>query len=159
MGQRFKNQHLASFFFVTTSFYERNQLGWKHGVYEALRVSIKDRLIKTEAKLIGYVFMPSHIHIILFIQGELLSGFMRDFKKYTSQKSLRDLRVNKKLWQDRFNRVAILNNGILKIKLEYVHYNPVKAGLVKHPQDWKWSSASDYINNKPGPLPIWKEWS
>jgi hypothetical protein len=34
-------------------------------------------------------------------------------------------------------------------KVEYIHLNPVRAGLVSHPQDWRWSSFSEYAGMRP----------
>lgn len=39
-----------------------------------------------------------------------------------------------------------------RAKVEYLHLNPVKAGLVKRPEDWPWSSVHDYtgsVNDRP----------
>ncbi len=129
------------------------------GVYELLAESIVNRLLKTDSKLLGYVLVPSHVHMILLINGELLSAFMRDFKKFTAQKSLKHLREEGKLWQERYDRVAIINPKILLIKLNYIHDNPVIAKLVSKPEDWYWSSASDYFREKEGPLPVWRDWN
>ena len=103
--------------------------------------------------------MPSHIHLLLEIDGLLLSGFMRDFKKFTAQKSLAQFAVNGKLWQDGYDRFPLNNYNTLTIKLNYIHQNPVKAALVDSPIGWYWSSARDYLSDEPGPLPIWKGWA
>ncbi|NQU04774.1 MAG: transposase [Calditrichaeota bacterium] len=156
MGLRFTKQNLGSCFFITTTFYNHAKYGEISGVYEELADSINNRLEKTNAKLISYVFMPSHIHMILSIDGALLSGFMRDFKKFTSQKSLTHLKGQSSLWQDRYDRVAIVKHKVLLTKMNYIHNNPVKAGLVRKPEDWYWSSAADYYMEREGPLPVWK---
>jgi len=43
------------------------------------------------------------------------------------------------------------------VKLEYLHNNSVKAGLVETAGDWKFSSASDWLEDKSGLLPIDKK--
>ncbi|MCY7362032.1 MAG: hypothetical protein LH629_08215 [Ignavibacteria bacterium] len=43
---------------------------------------------------------------------------------------------------------------MLKQKIEYIHYNPVKKNLVEKPEDWKYSSAIDYYTDKKGMLEI-----
>ena len=97
MGLRLQGQESASFFFVTTSFAQNKRLGEKHGIYQLLADSLLNRLETTDARLIGYVLMPSHLHLILGLDGRLLSGFMRDFKKFTAQKSLASYAENGKL--------------------------------------------------------------
>ena len=89
---------------------------------------------------------------------------MRDFKKYTSTKVrqqlekerrysiLERLRINAtgkknqvfKLWMDRFDDLVIENEDTLRVKLEYIHNNPVKSGLVEDAEEWEFSSARNY---------------
>ena len=47
---------------------------------------------------------------------------------------------NKGLWQREYWDRFIRDENHFKNAIEYIHMNPVKAGLVKHPEDWKWSS-------------------
>lgn len=127
--------------------------------------SLKYLLSEHQSELIAFVIMPSHIHLILMKAGESISNFMRDFKKYTSTKIrklleangyteiVERLRLNSngyknqtfKLWMNRFDDVIVLNDFLLKTKVNYIHYNPVKAGLVLKMKDWKYSSARNYL--------------
>jgi len=129
------------------------------GVYEILVKAIAFQLVETQSKLVAYVLMPSHLHAILFINGKSLSNFIRDFKKYASQKALFDICGTQKFWQQRYDRQVIISDKVLSTKINYIHQNPVKAGLVKEPQDWKWSSAGDYLRGSKGPLDVWMEWN
>jgi len=144
---------------MTTSFSNKRPLGNENGVYRLLSESLQNRLEITSSLLIGYVLMPSHIHLILFIDGKPLTGFIRDFKKYTAQKSLANYSENGKLWQDRYDRQALNSIKTLITKLNYIHTNPVRVGLVKVSTDWFWSSAKDYYTDGLGPLPVWKGWA
>ena len=112
MGLRLINQKSASCFFVTTSFNNHTELGNIPGVYEILAESIVNRLDNTQSKLIGYVLMPSHIHLLLMIDGDKLSAFMRDFKKFTSQKSLKRFSEDSSLWEAGYDRVAIWSERV-----------------------------------------------
>lgn len=49
------------------------------------------------------------------------------------------------VWQEGFHPEQILNEKMLKQKIEYIHYNPVKRGFVTHPEHWLYSSARNYI--------------
>ena len=158
MGLRLFGQESGSCFFITTSFYNRQNLCDVPGVYEELVRCLKVCIDKTNSKLIGYVFMPSHLHLLLAIDGEFLAGFMRDLKKYTAQKTLKHLQLDGKLWQERYDRVAITSVGVLRTKLNYIHYNPVKAGLVDKPENWYWSSAGQYLSNRISSIRVWTDW-
>ncbi len=49
------------------------------------------------------------------------------------------------LWQPRFFDRALRTVREYHEKVEYIHLNPVKAGLVERPEDWPWSSEHDYV--------------
>jgi hypothetical protein len=102
MGLRFKDQIFATTFYITTSFRDRIRFGNIPGVYQQLAVALTFQLAETKGKLISYALMPSHIHMFLFIEGNLLAGFMRDFKKFTAQKSLPPLCKTRSIWQNRY---------------------------------------------------------
>jgi putative transposase len=160
MGLRFPAQIHGQCFFVTTTFRNWRKLGAVAGIYQKLAESLVFCAEKYEALIAGYVFMPSHIHILIFIEGKRLSGFMRDFKKYISQKTVKELGLNMDgVWMPRYDRVAITSKRLLASRLEYIHNNPVKAQLVDAADAWRWSSASEYIKGaSPGNVPIFRDW-
>ncbi|MFV8346880.1 transposase [Flavobacterium sp. ZB4P13] len=123
-------------------------------------------------ELYGYCLMPSHV------LGDP-SGLMRDFKGFTSRRMLKIIEENaqesRKEWMLRmFERAGIKNSNVkhrqfwqqnnmpieiwsLKVfeqKLNYIHNNPVEAGFVIDPIDWKYSSARNYGNNEHSILEI-----
>jgi hypothetical protein len=53
------------------------------------------------------------------------------------------------LWQPRFFDRALRSVDEYNEKLEYIHLNPVKAGLVSRPEDWGWSSYNEYAGMSP----------
>ena len=138
MGLRYPNQTDCGCFFVTTTFKDHNPLGNIEGFYEALADSLKFYAIRYDASIAGYVFMPTHLHLLLFIDGNRLSGFMRDFKKYIAQKAFRDLDiVSKDIWKEGHDRIGVVSRKVFITKLEYIHNNPVKSGLVRSPEEWR----------------------
>ncbi len=103
--------------------------------------------------------MPSHIHLLIFIDGSRLGAYMRDFKKFIAQKVAPDLGIDTSpVWEPRFDRAEIHSEGVLRQKLEYIHNNPMKAGLVARPEDWFWSSAVDYLGLDTGRISIFRGW-
>ena len=57
---------------------------------------------------------------------------------------------NKKyqFWQQQFHPIELFSNRMMDSKLEYIHNNPVKAGIVEKPEDYLYSSARDYCGRK-----------
>ena len=159
MGLRFPQQVSGSCFFVTTSFYQRSKLGEIEGVYSTLASSLKFCLEKYDALLPAYVLMPSHVHLLIVLDGSRLGDFMRDFKKFVSQKALKECCINgPHIWMPRYDRFVLYSKNVFRQKLEYIHNNPVKSGLVAIAEDWIWSSARSYYSDDPDLLPVWKEW-
>jgi putative transposase len=99
-----------------------------------------------------------------------LEGIMRDFKSFTSRK-LRDAIQNHpgesrkewmlwmmkrageksshhhgfQLWQEGNHPIELSTPKITKQKLDYTHNNPIEAGFVYRPEDWRYSSARNYM--------------
>ncbi|MFO7697077.1 MAG: transposase [Anaerolineae bacterium] len=86
--------------------------------------------------------MPNHVHVLIeTMDGWPLSRVLHSWKSYTAHQVNKHLGRQGSLWRreyhDRFVRDEThLGNAVL-----YVHNNPVKAGLVERPEDWRFSSA------------------
>jgi REP element-mobilizing transposase RayT len=59
-----------------------------------------------------------------------------------------------RFWQLRFHDFNVWSHKKRVEKLQYMHLNPVKRGLVAHPRDWPWSSFLFYSKRQPGLVPI-----
>ena len=119
--------------------------------------------LKRENRAIIYAFaiMQNHLHMIWQIQGDhKREDVQRDFLKFTSHQMLKLLRdensvlldeliVNAKdrkrqVWERNSLGIALWSGWAIWQKLNYIHNNPVKAGLCKYPEDYKYSSAAFY---------------
>ena len=108
-----------------------------------------------------------------------IPDIIRDLKKYTSRQIVKAIVENEKesrrkwmyklflefgyksgkhlkhmFWQNEYHPVALLTMEIALQKLRYIHMNPVVAGIVYEPSDYRFSSAGDYENRRPGLLSI-----
>jgi REP element-mobilizing transposase RayT len=109
--------------------------------------------------------MPDHIHLLIWPQGQsIVTEFMRDFKRFTSGRIARQAnlenktdwvkafeqagqdtsRADFKVWQDSFWEEVVFTDEFLRQKLNYIHMNPVRAGLVDEPQNYPYSSNRNY---------------
>ena len=57
-------------------------------------------------------------------------------------------RINYKVWQDGYHPVHLATNEMIDQRLDYIHNNPVKAGLVYKPDNYVFSSASAYAGGE-----------
>ena len=100
--------------------------------------------------LIGYVVMPEHIHLLI---SEPNTGnpslVMKAQKERVAQRST-TLRAEgprdggARFWEKRFYDFNVWSVKKKNEKLNYMHFNPVKRGLVQKPADWLWSSSGFY---------------
>ena len=114
-------------------------------------------LLRSHLKLFSidiesYCLMPNHVHLIVvpYKKDDLALTIGRTHQKYTSI-------VNKRenwrgyLWQGRFNSF-ILDEKYLLAATQYILHNPVRAGIVKKPWDYKWSSARHHLELEKDPV-------
>jgi putative transposase len=118
----------------------------------------------------AYCIMSNHVHMILARHGkQKLEDVVRDIKKFTSskiveaicnnsQESRRELfmwlferagtrnpnNTRYQFWQQHNHPIELNTNEKLDQRLDYIHNNPVVAGLVRNPEDYVYSSASNY---------------
>lgn len=159
MDLRFPHQKLESIFFVTTTFHRWTPFGDRYGVYESLSNNLQYYAKKYQARLPAYVLMPTHLHLLIVIDGSRLSDFMRDFKKFISQRAFPSIGIPEKpIWEQRYDRQALQSESLFRTKLDYIHQNPVKAGLVEVAGDWPWSSAGAYLTGRESVVHVWRDW-
>jgi len=141
---------------------------YKEVVIESLDFCIKEKGML----LYGYVIMSNHIHLIVQATDGRLSDLIRDFKKYTAKTILEKIQTepeSRREWiLERFKKAAethsrnknyqfwrygnhaeeIYSEKFMWSKLDYIHLNPVRAGIVEKASCYKYSSASNYVNNE-----------
>lgn len=127
----------------------------------------------------AYCLMPSHLHLMCRAQDDeqKLYEIIRDFKKFTSKKIVEYIQENPesrrewllemfqkacedltrdqqyKVWQDGYHAEMLTSNKFIYQKLNYIHMNPVKDGLVENAWDYMFSSARNYADMQ-GPVEV-----
>lgn len=129
-----------------------------------------DYCIKHKAMVLyGYVIMSNHIHLIVQSSDGNLSDLIRDFKKFIATKILKQIQSepesrrewmlerfklateshsrnkNYQFWQYGNHPEEIYSNKFMWSKLDYIHLNPVRAGIVEKASQYIYSSASNYV--------------
>ena len=141
-------------------------LEWKHLLkedkYKDIIISSLQFLVKqNRLKLYAFCIMSNHIHVIWQVQaGYQPKEIQLSFMKFTAQMIIKDLRNNHKevletfkvkasdrtyqIWERNALSTSLWNQGVFKQKLNYLHNNPLVAGLCRFPEEYKYSSASFY---------------
>ncbi|RJP58890.1 MAG: transposase [Candidatus Auribacter fodinae] len=99
-------------------------------------------------EVLAYCLMSNHVHLIAIPRNveSLGKGIGETHKWYTATVNRRN-NWNGYLWQGRFMSF-VLDEKYLQSAIRYVELNPVKAKIVQHAQDYKWSSARAHILGK-----------
>jgi REP element-mobilizing transposase RayT len=131
-----------------------------------------DFCIKNKGMILyGFVIMSNHIHLIIQSDKNKLSDLIRDFKKFTAKTILHKIETepesradwmlkrfefackshsrNEKyqFWQYGNHPEEIFSEKFFWSKLDYIHLNPVRAGIVVKASHYLYSSASNYVND------------
>ena len=106
-----------------------------------LFVRILDEMIEENGIVChAWVLMDNHYHLMLETPGANLSAAMKHLNSiYTQKFNLKHHRSGH-LFQGRFKAIVVEKDTYLKELCRYLVLNPVRAKMVKHPRDWKWSS-------------------
>ena len=163
----FTDQHYA--YFVTWTIVNWLHLFDKESYCKIVLDALHYLQTDKNTQLNAFVIMPSHIHAILWPEiGVNLSDVTRDFKRYTSreiskeanqQKTIEFLDIFKRarsenraqdvstfqVWQEGSHPEAIFTEKFALQKMNYIHLNPVRAGLAETATEWPYSSAKAYI--------------
>ena len=100
--------------------------------------------------LTAWVFLPDHWHCIAGPRSpETISGVIKSVKQSSMSGINQSRGTEGELWQPRFFDRALRTVEEYNEKVEYIHQNPVRAGLVSRPQDWRWSSLNEYAGLSP----------
>jgi putative transposase len=106
----------------------------------------------------GYVVMPEHVHLVVSEpERKELSVAIQMLKQIVSRKLRRT--GQRQFWQTRYYDFPLWNTKKLVEKLAYMHFNPVKRGLVQQPGDWKWSSFLHIATGSEGTVEIESQWT
>ncbi len=96
-------------------------------------------------ELYGYCLMDNHVHLLLKVFDSDISNFMKKVNvSYVMYFNNRHKRYGN-LFQNRFKSEIVNDDSYLLQASKYIHNNPVKAGMVSSPEEYKWSSYGVYI--------------
>ncbi len=152
---------LGHLHFITFSCYRRGPLLGTRRARERFLEILDEVRTRHKFRLLGYVVMPEHVHLLI---SEPRKGNPSKVLQVLKQKVSRALRRGRRrslarqlslpfgdggsdavhFWQRRFYDFNVWSARKVAEKLNYMHLNPAKRKLVKHPRDWPWSSWAHY---------------
>lgn len=142
----------ASYFFTVTLHDRRSDYLIRY--VDLLRQSIRDIRSKKPFEIDAIVILPEHLHTIWRLPENdsdfsgrwkaIKSKFTRLVKQYDAS-LVPNLKGEYDLWQKRFWEHTIQNQIDYQKHVDYIHYNPIKHGMVKQLNDWPYSSFHRFV--------------
>ena len=154
--------------FITTSCFQRRALLGTPRRRDLLVKTLEEVRQRYHFVVVGYVVMPEHVHFLLgepergnpsVVMQVLKQRYARALLRKTKQPrsplqgSLWEMSLEPEhVWQRRFYDSVVWSQAKIEEKIRYMHGNPAKRGLVRTPEQWRWSSAREYILGEAGPV-------
>lgn len=173
MSCKYKFRDQQQLYFVTFSVINWIDLFIRNEYKDIMLRSWNHCMNNKGMELYAWCIMTSHIHMIIGSQGEPLEHIMRDMKRHTSEELRRAIKLHPsesrrewllemmqkagkknsnnisfQLWNQDNHPIEL--NGLKKLHncLDYIHHNPVVAGIVENPEDYLYSSARNYFGKQ-----------
>lgn len=172
MSRKYKFHNKLSLYFVSFATINWVDVFTRQTYFDILADSISYCRKEKGMEIFAYCFMPNHIHFIFRDSNEKPESLLRDFKKYTSRKIIQAIQKNpqesrrdwmlsmfeeagkkkgnvlkNQFWQHHNKPIELWSIKVIKQKINYIHNNPVKSGFVTNAEDWKYSSAKNFMDD------------
>ncbi len=164
--ERYKITEGVGIYFVTFTIVDWLPVFTEEPTFIIITDSLNFCIHNKDLRVNGYVIMPNHLHAVVFdkeFESVHLKHTLDDFRKFTGRQladycdahfsSMFGEAFRRHAGEDRQRRVwqptqhpeAIVSNGFWEQKVNYIHQNPVRKGLVRKPEDWRFSSAGFWM--------------
>jgi len=155
--------HSGQSHFVTFTCYHRFPYLADDKTRQAFVIALERARKLYQFRVYGFVAMPEHVHLLISEPDSGTIAIAVQALKISS--SLRTTRARdsaerrSQLWQKRYFDRNIRDYAEFVEKLQYIHRNPVKRGLVERAEDWKWSSFGHYALHEECGVDIESQWT
>jgi putative transposase len=170
-----------STYFLTTTVVHRMPIFRSAALAGLFLSDLAHYVLDMHVDLHGYVLMPTHVHLLAtFGPAGQVSSFMGRLKEHSAKQILQWCHENNRVdllqrfhdsalmhkrhsqyqvWEPRFDDLTIFNEDTFKIKLQYIHSNPLQEhwSLCSREEDYPYSSAGFYAMGKTSRVPLAKQ--
>ena len=177
-GYKIRNQ--AAIHFLTFAVVEWVDVFTRKSYVDILLDSLRFCQSSKGLLLHAWCIMSNHVHLIASARQANLSDVLGDFKRFTSKEIIKAIEANKtesrrewmlklfsdagvansrnmnyQFWRQDNRPMELYSAAFVAQKRNYIHHNPVVAGIVEKPEHYLWSSAKAYFYERQcGPLEI-----
>ncbi len=148
MARPLRIEFPGAFYHVYSRGNERKDIFRNPVDYELFLGILKEASQRFDFLIHAFCLMPNHFHLLLETKDANLSHAMkRLLGLYTVRFNRRHKRLGH-LFQGRYKALLVEKDPYFLELSRYIHLNPVKARLVKNPEDYRWSSMRYFIKDK-----------
>ncbi len=140
----YRRDYSGTVWFFTVVTHKRRRLFLDPHARATLRAALRQCQTNFPFAVDAWVLLPEHMHCIWTLPEQdtnysrrwniIKGGFTRAYRMVAAR--------GEKFWQNRFWAHRIDDESDFRAHMDYVHFNPVKHGLVAHPMEWPWSTLS-----------------
>ena len=173
MRSSYKIYDNQGIYFITSTIIEWIPIFTSKKYFEILTSSMIYCQENKDLEIYAYVILDNHFHMIC--HGPELSRTIQSLKRHTAKLIVTQLKEDNKIWilnllsiykkkhkldskhqiwQESMHPQQIISENMFRQKVEYIHYNPVKRGLVIEPENWNFSSARNYNTDQNGLIKV-----
>jgi putative transposase len=116
--------------------------------FAAYRQWLHEEAVVAGCRIHAYVLMSNHVHLLLSVEGvEQLARLMKNVGQRYAQRFNKCHGTSGSPWDGRYKSCLVQSEGYLLTCQRYIELNPIRAGMVRFPGNYKWSS---YRSNAEG---------
>jgi REP element-mobilizing transposase RayT len=169
MARKWSNQNLpGALHFVSGNFLDRLPVFSQQSCCKSFLDTLANLLDEWPCKLIAYVLMPDHTHLIVNPKDGRIKEFTGKLKSLSARAMVQtahglDFKFDPEesshlVWQESFKVTPLWSAWMIWQKINYIHANPVKAGLVNSAKDYRWSSFRSFYSRDEVDLKVDQDW-
>jgi putative transposase len=128
-------------FFLTTSAFGGRSLFQTDRMADLLIDVLRSYTLAGKFKVHDFVIMRNHVHVLLTVPGDVsVEKAAQLIKGGFSFRAKKELGFLGEIWQRGFSDVRITDEKSFRTHQEYIYSNPVRAGVVSQPEEYRYSS-------------------
>ena len=173
MSRKYRFHNPTAAYFISFATVEWVDLFTREEYFKVLTDCVRFCRKNNGMELFAYCFMPNHFHMLFRSKNDDPSGLIREFKGYTSKQLIKLIKENPnderrdqlleifaraaakrssvkhyQVWQHNNQPIEVYSTKFIKQKVNYIHMNPLDAGLVRSAWDWKYNSIRNYTGDE-----------
>jgi len=145
-------------FFDGAVYHVYNRLARGERVFEADEAAerfvelLREVTVRDGATVFGWVLMANHYHVAIRTGAVAVDRPIKSLQQRTTRRLNAERRVFGPLWQGRYRAKLVRDQRYLDQILAYIHLNPVVAGVVEDPAEYRWSGHNEILGRRREPI-------